>query len=414
MIKEFLTPEDIQKCATKYGNRIPFGPIGEIVDIRTYRRFKPEDSSRETLFERDARVINHNLSLVADLLSYEELRAEALLMQDKFAQMKSAPSSRAKWVGGAEASINNPVSIFNCSAFAINRLSAFSDLFSILMLGCGGGFRVFQRDISKLPTLYNKKLEITFYDYSPIPKSYREEHTASNQRGNKLFVTVGDSREGWIEALMTYLHEVTKENSTIKEIAFDLDNIRPLGERIHGFGGTASGPNALKQIIQDIDLIIKECPKPRLRSIDCMDICCAIAKGVVAGSARRSALICLFDEGDELCANAKKGLYTNPELAHKSYRSQSNNTECVGSIHYDTLIEWLKLYPNKSEKEIYQYIAQFKPTKDYLVKRFESIRLEGEPGFDNYLAMVVRRYLAAREWRPNQDPFLFTDVATNP
>jgi ribonucleoside-diphosphate reductase alpha chain/ribonucleoside-triphosphate reductase len=385
---EFITVADLQNVNDRV---IPFGPIGEIVDIRTYRRWLPENKRRETALERWQRVINYNLNLVSDLRPYDELRAEALLMLDKYVALQADLSGRTKWVGGTDAAMRNPASQFNCSGLAVNRLSAFADAFNLLMLGVGVGFRVHQNDINRLPSVERSDVPIKFAVYNPVDNEDRSEDTVISYGGGILLIFVGDSRQGWVDALMTYLEVVTRsgkwyDQETPTKIIFNFDSVRPQGERLKGFGGTASGYQALQGIILDVQRIIQEMPTDRLRSIDCMDIMCAIAKGVVAGSSRRSAMICLFEDGDDLCANAKVGLYTNPELAHKSYRAQSNNTCQLTN----------------------------KPSVERLTQLLDTCHTEGEPGFNNYAHMVQRRRDAAIAYRPDSPPECYTDVVTNP
>lgn len=378
---EFITASDL----IPYQNHsIPYGPIGEIVDTRTYLRWLPGLQRRETALERWQRVINYNLNLAYDQHSYQWLRDEGLLMLDKFVNLKADVSGRTKWVGGTESSLNNPQSNFNCSFSIINRLSVFGEIFGLLMNGCGVGFRLFNDDIKNLPKVTNK-ITLKFDEYQPFLPEMREEHTYYYFEENTKYIEVGDSKQGWIDALNQYLDVITSDDQEAGIIHFNLDSIRPLGERIKGFGGTASGPNALKGIIEDINRIVNESSEV-LRSIDCMDIVCAIAKGVVAGSSRRSALISLFEQGDTVMSNAKVGLYTSPELSHKAYRSQSNNTVCLSS----------------------------KPTLDEIKNLLNTCRTEGEPGFNNYSKMVQKRVDAAKKYRPENPISWYTNVGTNP
>jgi adenosylcobalamin-dependent ribonucleoside-triphosphate reductase len=380
---EFITTADIANREIT----IPWGTFGQIVDIRTYRRWLPELKRRESALERWMRVINYNLSLVSQIRPYEELRQEALLMLDKFSKLQADTSGRTKWVGGTLASTKDPVGNFNCSFLAVNSLEAFDNAFTLLMNGCGVGFRVFKSDISQLPPIINK-VNLTLEKYKPLHKSIREEFTHDRQADYDLYVEVGDSKEGWVKAIALYFKVLTNhpDYTNFKTIHYNFDSVRPMGERLKGFGGAASGPDALRDILIDIQRVVEKLPEDRLRSIDCMDIICAIAKGVVAGSVRRSALISLFEQGDDLCANAKVGLYTNPDLAHKSYRAQSNNTVCLTS----------------------------KPTLEEIKGYLHTCKTEGEPGFNNYSAMVSRREVAAKLHRPNNPVEWYTSVGTNP
>ena len=294
-----------------------FGPVGSVVDIRTYRRWLPKKKRRETFVERNARVVDANLYLVKDIISDQEYNLERSIMLDHMNKLLALPSGRSMWIAGTEANKKHPASSFNCSGLAINRVEAFTTVFELLMLGTGVGFRVFSSDINKLPSI--KKFDIEFEEYNARPKQDRLEQTiAKIINSDTVYVEVGDSRKGWIDSLDTLLkvafntyssfelHDTLTLSFDIKKIVFNFNSVRPLGERINGFGGTASGHEALRILLKDVYDIINECPTNKLRSIDCLDICCAIAKGVIAGNTRRSALICIFEEGDDLVAKYTK------------------------------------------------------------------------------------------------------------
>lgn len=130
---EYITREHIKKAQREV--KIPFGPIGDIVDARTYRRYLPKERRRETAYEMFARLVNANVSVVEDKLGREACQKEAELMYEKHLKLQSSASSRAKWIAGTDSCKKQPASIMNCSALAVNRLSAFADLFELLMLG---------------------------------------------------------------------------------------------------------------------------------------------------------------------------------------------------------------------------------------------------------------------------------------
>jgi hypothetical protein len=427
----FITQDQVDKDQNISS---PFGPLGELVDLRTYRRWLPELGRRETIAERNARVVTYNVGLAVGIQSSNELEEEAQLLYEMLNDLKVWPSGRTAWVGGTHTAELHPASNFNCSFLAINRLEAFCDLFELLMLGTGVGFRVHKKDIYVLPRILNTP-SISYTEYEPHLPEDRLENTRILQRdGDTIIVEVGDSRGGWIDALRILLSSYTGENMTthlegtglvsdwlkITDIEFDLNSIRPIGERINGFGGTASGPSALMGILNDVFTVLKECPNETIRSIDAMDVCTSVARGVVAGSSRRSALICLFEEGDNLCATAKKGLYTDVSLARKSYRSQSNNTENIGAGQENKVKSFLLSNPDLSidDESVRLFLDQFKPSLESLKAKFESVKTEGEPGFDNWARMQATRFYAARKWRPNQTPEQvwqnYCDVGTNP
>lgn len=406
---DLIAPKYISwECYSSYLNYdIPFGSFGDIVDCRTYRRFIPELNKRETAIEAFLRVVEYNISLVKDILSHEELVKEAELMFKYLIDLKALPSNRSRWIGGTTSVEKHPASIMNCSFLALNRLSAFGEIFELLCLGVGVGYRTFYKDINQLPNIVNKNFEIEFELYNPLPKELREENTYKTFNKDKTInVVVGDSREGWRTAINILLSTFFYRTTPIKLI-FNLNSVRPFGERIYGFGGTASGPEALENILHDIYHIIKNSVSDRLTALDASDICCAIAKGVVAGSSRRSALLCLFEENDDLMRNSKINI-----PFEKSYRWQANITCAIGSSKLDEFIKLLEIDP--TEEVVYSYLEQIKPTKETLQSNFEAMKTFGEPGIDNYLLMVYKRYLAVRKYRPNEDWHQYIEVSTNP
>ena len=395
-----------------------FGPVGSVVDIRTYRRWLPKKKRRETFVERNTRVVDANLNLVKDIISDQEYNLERSIMLDHMNKLLALPSGRSMWIAGTEANKKHPASSFNCSALAINRVEAFITVFELLMLGTGVGFRVFNSDINQLPNI--NKFDIEFEDYKPKAKQDRLEDTQITSIYTDKFVVyveVGDSRSGWLDALRALFNHAFNEQLN-KTVVFNFNSVRPLGERINGFGGTASGHDALKTLLQDVFDIINECPNDKLRSIDCLDMCCAIAKGVVAGNTRRSALICIFEEGDDLVANAKINLFDDPALKNKYYRIQSNNTEALGTKHLVELREFLEANPDVSKEDLWKFIDQYKPSVEWLKERFKVVANAGDPGFTNYLKMIGIKWLAVRKHRPNFEVKniwqYFCDIITNP
>ena len=82
-----------------------------------------------------------------------------------------------------------------------------------------------------------------------------------------------------------HFNQTNPENKT--KLVLDISRIRPYGAKIHGFGGTASGPMPLVEMFFDINNIINNRFDGNLTSVDCTDICNLIGKTVVAGNVRR-------------------------------------------------------------------------------------------------------------------------------
>src|SRR5699024_6865285 len=76
--------------------------------------------------------------------------------------------------------------------------------------------------------------------------------------GKKAVIHVGDSKEGWVEALRLFLRLHTeKEYAEIEQVGIFYDYIRPQGARLRTFGGTASGYEPLKEMFIGIEKVFK-------------------------------------------------------------------------------------------------------------------------------------------------------------
>ncbi len=137
------------------------------------------------------------------------------------------------------------------------------------------------------------------------------------QEGNFDY-QIPDSREGWVEALKLVLEAYFLG----KQVPiFDFSLIRPAGKPIRGFGGIASGPSPLKEMLEDIQNILEARVGQPITSVDIVDIMNYIGKCVVAGNVRRSAEIALGDPTDldfVTCKQDQEKLY--------SHRWASNNS----------------------------------------------------------------------------------------
>ena len=204
---------------------------------------------------------------------------------------------------------------YNCSFLVIDDFGAFRELFYLLMIGSGVGVRILKDDVKSLPKI-RTDYEIVHKDYTPIPHDAREDNTSLNfTYNNTVKITVGDSKEGWVQSLDFFFRLLySNEYRNIKTIIIDYDHVRPKGERLKTFGGTASGHSSLKNMFYKIDRVIKNnkklngFEKIRLRPIDCLDIANIIGENVVVGGVRRTEMI-LIDPNDKECIEAKSNLY---------------------------------------------------------------------------------------------------------
>ena len=200
-------------------------PLGEFVYYRTYSRWLPEEKRREYWWETAARAVDYNCSL-ADGTSREEAEK---LYRNVFA-LKQFLSGRTLWLGGTSISAAYGTGNYNCAFCVMDDFNKFNELFYLLMIGTGVGFRVLKSDVEKLPAV-RTDIQVIHEYYRPLPANQRQDNTALSFDGDIARITVGDSKEGWTQALdfffrMLYSHSYVK----ITKIVFNYDHVRPKGE----------------------------------------------------------------------------------------------------------------------------------------------------------------------------------------
>lgn len=115
-----------------------------------------------------------------------------------------------------------------------------------------------------------------------------------------------------------------------KKLVLDISNIRPYGAKIHGFGGTASGPMPLVEMFLDINQVLNNRAGKNLTAVDATDICNLIGKTVVAGNVRRSAELALGSSDNQDFIKMKQD---KEKLYH--HRWASNNSVAINSKFKD-------------------------------------------------------------------------------
>lgn len=301
-------PESVRALAEESKKYFKDNQLGEFVYLRTYAKWNQQEGRRETWVETVDRYLAFMRENIGDKLNgkeYNELR-EAILNQEIM------PSMRLMQFAGDAARRCN-VAAYNCSYIAPSKVEDFAEIMYISMCGTGAGYSVESANIQALPQI-------------------------AYQSGEKLPThLVGDSKEGWCDALTLGL----KTWFDGKDIDFDFSAIRPAGARLSTMGGKASGPEPLRNLLAFSRERILTRQGRRLRNIDAHDIICKIGECVVAGGVRRSAMISLSDLDDEQVRDAKKGQFymTDP------HRAIANNSAVY---HYkptnvEFMNEWVAL-----------------------------------------------------------------------
>ena len=401
--------------------------IGKFTYLRTYSRFLESEGRRETWRETTQRSTMYNIRLALKHLQENDIpydeefyKDELDLMRRNIFNLKQLLSGRTMWVGGASNGVANkfPLANFNCSFTNIEEWTDLYELFYLLLVGTGAGFKPTLENVAAMPPI-RQDIKINHREYQPVHKDFRQEDTSLSLVSSVLaIITVGDSKEGWTDALRAYFSLLT--NPTYRElrtIEFIYNHVRPEGEKLKTFGGTASGHEPLRDMFIGFQRVLNNEVDPtldplehagegyyRVRPIHIMDMANMIGYNVVVGGVRRTSEIDMIDENDWESIFAKVGL--NGYWKHSDF-DKLNELK----IPYPARI---KSYLIKSYDESVNGDKPFnfgsgfdhrrmsnnsiafvnKPKREYLHVIRKIMELEGEPAFVNLYELARRRLVA--------------------
>ena len=281
-----------------------WGPVGYFTYKRTYAR--EIENSTEEFWQTCKRVVEgvyniqkqHCKSLK---LPWNDRKAQASA-QEMFTRMwefKFTPPGRGLWVMGTDLVHQRGSAALNNCAYVtteninIDFATPFCFLMDMSMLGVGVGSDCRGKGKVKLIK----------------PKEDTEPHV------------VEDSREGWNNLIKRVLNSFVGKPTYPTNIDYSL--IRPRGAPIKGFGGVASGPEPLKDLVINLTSLLMPTEEngELIRSEQIVDIFNYIGKCVVAGGVRRTAEIMFSDPSDTEFIKLKQDLE-----ALKDRRWASNNS----------------------------------------------------------------------------------------
>ena len=306
----FKLPEDFVAKYTTMDS--PFGfndagnnSLGEITFIRTYSRVK-EDGTKERWYEVCKRVIEGMYSVQKNhakenRLPWNDYKAQKSAQEafDRMFNLKWTPPGRGMWAFGTPMTMEkrNSAALQNCAMVSTKDLdrndpgALFAWVMDALMLGIGVGFDTVGQD-----------KEFSIYTPSEVESVYE----------------IPDTREGWVESVRLLLNSYLRQSQSKQKFNYDL--IRPFGAPIKGFGGTASGPDPLIKLHNQIDNVIGNRTGEKLDSRAIVDVINLIGTCVVAGNVRRSATLALGSAEDKDFINLK-----NPEVFPERNSFDSDN-----------------------------------------------------------------------------------------
>lgn len=273
-----------------------FTETGEIVYQRTYARTKP-DGTKEDWPETVERVVDGNLALVPERF---QIPNERQLLIDYMTELRILPAGRHLWASG----VKNAQHLFNCwvSGWDDQTPSVhFEFTFMRLMEGGGVGANYSNRHLADYPPVQHPhSVEIVcdpdhadyaaMYDAGVLSERYSPDWDGA-------FI-IEDSREGWAAALVDLIDTYHRPDVEHFHRVYDVSRVRQAGAKLKTFGGTASGPLPLAQMLIRVAEVLNECVGVSLDGISAMEIDHAIAQCVVAGGVRRSARMAMMHWDD--------------------------------------------------------------------------------------------------------------------
>jgi ribonucleoside-diphosphate reductase alpha chain len=284
----------------------------DFIHISRYARYSDELKRRETWDETVGRYIDYFKKRTNNnkKVPWEEIRTAIL-------NLEVMPSMRCLMTAGP-ALDKDQVAGYNCSYISIDSPKSFDEIMYILMCGTGVGFSVESRYTSKLPE---------------VPDELHDTDTT---------IVFKDSKIGWATGFREWISLLYSG----KIAKWDVSKVRPAGARLKSFGGRASGPEPLVDLLKFTLNIFQKAHGRKLTTLECHDIVCKIADIVVCGGVRRSALISLSDLNDDHIRNAKAG---NWWLADGQRALANNSAVYEQKPDMETfLTEWVALYKSKS------------------------------------------------------------------
>ncbi|WP_370538841.1 ribonucleoside-triphosphate reductase, adenosylcobalamin-dependent [Synechococcus elongatus] len=285
-------------------------PAANPVFYRTY--------SRKTATGRESwqEVSDRTIQGLAELGKLTQ--AEVDLLQRYQEKQQSLPSGRWLWVGGTDwiAKPENYNGGYNCTSTNVIDWRAFGLMMDLAMMGCGTGAILEPKYINQLPAIRNSLQVAVIGELGQTPAEDRQEQTRIEIDGNSVTIRVGDSRAGWVKSYQTLLELSSDDRFTGPvQVAIDLSDVRPAGERLRGFGGVAN-PVKLPELYDRVAKILNKAVGRQLDSIECCLLIDEAAVVVVAGNVRRSAGMRQFDSGDTKAAGAKENLWQQDEAGN--------------------------------------------------------------------------------------------------
>lgn len=276
----------------------PGTELEEYIHVSKYAR--EVDGRRESFLESVRRVERMHVA------RFPDLEQDITRAFDFVREKKVLPSMRSLQFGGPAIEQHN-ARMFNCSFTRCDRPTFFSELFYLLLCGCGVGYSVQKHHVAKLP-----------------PIAVMDETRVAIFKPH-------DTIEGWSECVRALMEHAAAGIW----VEFDYSDIRPKGSTLSTSVGKAPGHIPLKRSLEKCREVLLGAQGRQLAPLECHEMACFIAQGVLAGGVRRSSLACLFSKDDISMRTCKTGEW----YADKPHLAMSNNSAVLHAPSFQDVKE---------------------------------------------------------------------------
>jgi hypothetical protein len=152
----------------------------------------------------------------------------------------------------------------------------------------------------------------------------------------EILVDIEDTREGWVNSVEMLLSAYLNGGPTP---VFNYKKIRKRGALLITFGGTASGPDPLIRLHDQLRKMFDHYIGKRVDTELVADIGNYIGVCVESGNIRRSAEVILGNYGDQAFYRLKM----NPELVKDRRYMSNNSVKCIPGCDYREIAELIAL-----------------------------------------------------------------------
>lgn len=345
------------------GTQPDWGPVGYFTYKRTYAR-QLDDGSLEEYWQTCRRVVEgvYNIQKQhcrALTLPWDDRKAQASAqeMYERMWAFKFTPPGRGLWMMGTDLIyLKGGAALNNCAFVTTENLDVdfaqpFCFLMDMSMFGVGVGS----------DTRGTGKVKIQ------VPKTT-----------TKTYV-VDDSREGWVDLLRTVLNSFIGKGQYPLDI--DYSNVREMGSPIKGFGGVASGPGPLIELIKNITELLwpEDNESYWIKSSQIVDLHNMVGVCVVSGGVRRTAEIMFGHYNDESFRKLKDPSELNKWGAELYTLSQKESLTDKELKRQEELNELMAKHPLRTHRWASNNSIFADVGMDY-EEISDSIASNGEPG----------------------------------